>query len=256
MPASLLTPTTAIATPTEMHLSEQGSALVREAQGLQIVDDASFQRGAELFRTAKAFIARVDEVMDPIRESAHKTWKTAVDKQKQLKAPAEQVVAIFGGADGRLSTYEQEVEQRRQDAEAIARAERVRLEAEALLAAQTEEARLRAEAETALLEAAAQAEAAGDLARAARIIETPVIAPRVTPTPVFTPPLAVARPQAAGVSFRDEWDFEITNPALIPREYLLVDTVKLRGVVRALKQATHIPGIRVVRKRITVGRPA
>ena len=52
-----------------------------------------------------------------------------------------------------------------------------------------------------------------------------------------------------GVSFRYEWDFEIVNPAAIPREYLMPDEKKIRGIVRALKGATNIPGVRAVSRK-------
>lgn len=46
-------------------------------------------------------------------------------------------------------------------------------------------------------------------------------------------------------SFTEKWNFTITNEALIPREYLMVDEVKIRRVVKALKADTKIPGVRV-----------
>jgi hypothetical protein len=46
-------------------------------------------------------------------------------------------------------------------------------------------------------------------------------------------------------SFTEKWNFTITDETLIPREYLMVDEVKIRKVVKALKADTKIPGIRV-----------
>ena len=46
-------------------------------------------------------------------------------------------------------------------------------------------------------------------------------------------------------SFTEKWNFTITDESLIPREYLMVDEVKIRKVVKALKADTKIPGVRV-----------
>ena len=53
-------------------------------------------------------------------------------------------------------------------------------------------------------------------------------------------------PKVKGISTRKKWSFEIVDAAKIPREYLVPNEVAIGGVVRALKGATNIPGIRVV----------
>ena len=45
--------------------------------------------------------------------------------------------------------------------------------------------------------------------------------------------------------------FEIVNPAVLPREYLMPDDKKLRGVVRAMRGATNISGVRAFSRRVT-----
>jgi hypothetical protein len=59
-----------------------------------------------------------------------------------------------------------------------------------------------------------------------------------------TPVIAVETPKIAGVSMRETWSFEVVDESLIPREYLVRDDTKIRAVVRALKSATNIPGIK------------
>jgi hypothetical protein len=65
-----------------------------------------------------------------------------------------------------------------------------------------------------------------------------------------------ATPKVEGMSFRDNWRFEITDPNLIPREYLSVDTVKIGGVVKVMKDGASIPGVRVFCEKIAVSRTA
>ena len=62
---------------------------------------------------------------------------------------------------------------------------------------------------------------------------------------VSTAPVATA-PKVKGISTRKKWSFEIVDVDKIPREYLVPNEVAIGGVVRALKGATNIPGVRVV----------
>lgn len=62
---------------------------------------------------------------------------------------------------------------------------------------------------------------------------------------VVAPVIQTEAPKVQGMSTRDVWKWEITDPALVPREYLVVDEVKIGKVVRALKGDTTIPGVRV-----------
>lgn len=48
-----------------------------------------------------------------------------------------------------------------------------------------------------------------------------------------------------GVTFREEWRFEIEDATSLPREYLQPNESAIRGVVQALKGETKIPGVRV-----------
>lgn len=47
----------------------------------------------------------------------------------------------------------------------------------------------------------------------------------------------------ADFSLRETWEFEVTDAALVPRKYLIVDEVTIGKIVRAMKHQTDIPGI-------------
>ena len=51
--------------------------------------------------------------------------------------------------------------------------------------------------------------------------------------------------KVAGLGLRDNWKYEVTDAAKIPREYLVIDDRKIGAVVRAMKLQANIPGIRV-----------
>lgn len=59
------------------------------------------------------------------------------------------------------------------------------------------------------------------------------------------PTVKLEKPKMQGTSVRNRYDFDIVDANLIPREYLLVDTAAIGRVVRALKEKTNIPGIKV-----------
>lgn len=48
---------------------------------------------------------------------------------------------------------------------------------------------------------------------------------------------------------QETWRFEITDESLLPREYFSPDEKKIGAVVRAMKTATNIPGVRVWSER-------
>lgn len=72
---------------------------------------------------------------------------------------------------------------------------------------------------------------------------------------VQTPVIQAATPKAAGISYRDEYCFQVVDPDLVPREFLMVDQAKIRQRVDASKGACDIAGVRVwTEKRIAARR--
>jgi hypothetical protein len=202
-------------------VEQQGLVLVRQAGDIAVRDASTFQQAGLFLRTVSGYIRKVGEVLDPIVESAHKAHKIAVDQRKKLLEPAQSAERIV---KAEMARFEQADRQRVLEEQRRLDADRRRLEDEERLANATR------------LEAAGKSEAAE------RALTAPVAAP------VFVPP---ARPivSAEGVSFRDNWDFEIEDAALLPREYLIPDEKKIRAVVKAHKGETKIPGVKVIHDR-------
>lgn len=230
-------------------LEHEAQALTTQATALAVTDAASFERASEFLKGIATYIKRVGDVLDPIVDAAHQAHKVAVRQRDALLGPAKSAKLVLGG---RMATWEQEQARLRREAAEAAQRERERLEREARERAEAQQRRLQAEAEERRLEEAARLEAAGDTAGAERLVSEPVAAPVVTPAPIFAPrPMVAAPPKVEGVSFRTDWDFEIVDPALIPREYMVPDEKKIRGVVRAMRGAARIPGVRAFEKRVT-----
>lgn len=192
------------------------------ARSLRVVDDATYRQASELLLAVGSTRREIDATFDPVIDAAHKAHKAALAAKKKHADPVEAAERVI---KGKIADYILAEERRRREEEA-------RLQAEART--REEDARL--------LEAAALEEAGeNDLAEA-------VISAPITVAPVVLPP----PPRVSGVSTRTAWGYRIVNPALIPKEYMIPDTVMIGGVVRALKGQTSIPGIEVFEERIVV----
>lgn len=186
-----------------------------QARALAITDDASLVRAGDILVAIKGLRAEIDAAFDPIIQKAHAAHKEALSQKKKADDP---LVEAEGIIKPRIAAYQAEQE-------------RIRREDEARLRAEAE----RAEEERRIAEAIALEES-GDAVEAEAVISAPVVVPR----PVIPP-----APKLAGISTAQVWKYEITDMNKVPREYLKIDEVKVGGVVRALKDAANIPGIRI-----------
>lgn len=228
-------------------LQRQAENFVAQVGATPITDATTYESAGLLVRDIVRYIKRVDEVMSPIVRAANEAHRVAVRQRDLLLRPAEGAKRILGE---RMAAWELEQSRLRRQAEEAAQRERERQEAEARRAAETEQKRLQLQAEAQRIAEAIRLEERGDQAAADRLMAEPIPVPTVVPAPVFDPqPIAPAAPKLDGVSYSDVWDFQIENEALIPREYLMVDDKKIRAVVKALKGATRIPGIKAVPRR-------
>jgi hypothetical protein len=77
-----------------------------------------------------------------------------------------------------------------------------------------------------------------------------IVAAGQAPTPTAMAQLtALATPPTpTAITFRKTWEVEITDPNLVPREYLLIDTAALRKVCVATKGQIQVPGVRFFQK--------
>jgi hypothetical protein len=139
----------------------------------------------------------------------------------------------------RIDAFFKEPRDRAADAERVLKAamlgytraqEVLRQQQEAKARELADKERLKLESQAQKLEAKGKVEQAEAKREMAAVIPTPVI--------------AVETPKIAGVSMRETWSFEVVDAKLVPDEYKVVDERKLGAVVRALKSATNIPGVR------------
>lgn len=218
----------------------EAQALLDVAQAYVIDSPEMAAAAADELGSIKAKAKQLDDLRMSMTRPLDEAKKRIMDlfRGPQLKlAAAEETIKK---AIGVYQTEERrKAEELRKAAEEVARKERERLAEEARQAAEAAKAAAAAGDEEAAAQASMQAAV---LAAEAEVVEH--LAPAVVEAPV----------KLAGVSTRTDWDFEITDEAAIPREFLVVDDKKIRAYVKAMKSDAKIPGVRVFTKETIAAR--
>jgi hypothetical protein len=244
--------------------------LATRAAGLTVTDQVSASEATELILAGKDMIKKIKVFFTPLKDAARTSWQGIVDKEKAELAKVEPIVdalnkniASWRAEEQRKwdaaeaerlrierekKRLEEDVLRKAKEAEEKAERERRRLEEEAerlnkeaakktndeaalkrinkereKLRLQAEESRRIAEAETdKAIDAAAKAEAA------------------LAPAPIIP-----EAPKTSGLAMRDNWCFEIMDPAAVPEEYKVIDEVKLGKDIRKVWGQIKIPGVRI-----------
>jgi hypothetical protein len=194
------------------------SGLPATARTIPIHDEPTFHAASALLMRVKMLRTRLEELLAPHIKRAFEAHRALVEDRRRLGAPLAEAETIL---KGRLAAFTIEEEQRR-----AIEARRKHAEAQ-----EARSARIWAEVEA--------LEAAGYRQEAAEVVSEFVQGPVV---PVVVLPMRVTAP---GISYREVWRYEVIDPAQVPREYLTIDHTKLGSVVRALKSAATIPGVRI-----------
>lgn len=204
-------------------LETKALALPDQAKALAVKNDTDFRVAGDFLMGVSSLKKEIKATFDPIVDAAHKAHQVAVSKRKAVLEPVESAERIVKGA---LSTYQLEQERAKRELE------------------EAEKARVAAEKE-AILKAAQEQAAAGNMIAAKAVARE---AFDLKPEPV------AITPKVEGLSFRDNWRFEIVDPSALPREYLVPDTTKIGAVAKALKDSCNIPGVRVWCEKVAIGR--
>lgn len=200
--------------------NEHALTALDQANALEIVTVADYTAADQLCARLKLLDKEVDEAYDEHISAAFKAHRSLVAKKNKYAEPIDQARKII---KAKMVVWQEAEEEKR-------RAEERRLQ---------EIARKKAEEEA--LQAAQDAQQAGDTASAEAILSAPVEAP------------AVVLPKAAPkimTSIRTIWKARIVKPNLIPREYLTPDEMKINGVARATKGTVKIPGVEFYQQKV------
>jgi hypothetical protein len=187
-----------------------------------------YTRAGQILLTIKDIRKKIEATFKPIKQKMDAAKKEVLDQEKASDKPLLEAESWIKPL---ISGY-------------LIEQERIRKEEENRLREQA-----RKEEEERQLQAAIEAEQNGSKEEAEEIISAPVqAAPVVVPKTV---------PKVAGISQRENWDFEIVSESLLPRQYLMPNLVAIRQVVRGLKGNANIPGVKVFKtSSIAAGRAA
>lgn len=215
--------------PSAATLSRGAASALELVNDFAIVDDATFEIGADELKAIKSRASALDEQRKAITKPMDDAKKAVMDL---FRAPIDALTKAEGILKGKMLGYRQEVERKaneaRLEAERVAKAERERLEREA--------AELAAQGRT------------GEAAVKEQVAQMVVAAPIAVPQ----------APVVAGISTRETVDFEVTDlhalikhvaerPELV--NLLAADKVKLGAYVRGLGMNANLPGVRVFPKQ-------
>jgi len=193
----------------EVALRQDVDQILAKMEQLAITNDNEFQETAEFLQGIKGKQKEVKDNFEPRRAKAEAEKQKVLAEINSYKRPLEKAEIIV---KKKLGEYRVEQEQKRREEE------------------QKQLAELKAQEEERLLN---EAEANGDES----ILDDEIM--------VAKPTLETEIPKMAGISFTEVWHFEIVDVKQIPGDYMMPDERKIQGVVKALKDKTSIPGIRV-----------
>ena len=201
----------------------EAANLCDEARGLAVVDEAAYTRAGEIQQRLRAGIVTIEEYWEPHRRNAKKTYDDVLASKKEMLEPVQKAYDDLGSRAGGWFLAEK---RKREEAARLQRIEQEKAEREA------REKQRKAE----------------ELAKKKHLPPPPPPAPPPPPPPV------AEIPKVAGAVARTTWDFEVVDAAKLPREYMVPDEKKIRAVVKAMKEGTKIPGVRVFETAAVSGR--
>jgi hypothetical protein len=207
--------------------------LAQRVQSLTIVDDDTYALAVEIERDIKAVKTQASALLDPFCEAANRAHKAATAKRKEIIDPLDKMTEAV---KAKRVTY------------SIAKAERERIAQEAERTRLAEIARQEAARQTDLEQKAEEAQAFGidDLAEE---LEQEATAAGTAAIIAHRQAERVKPGKPEGV--RENWKWRVTDKTLIPREFLVPDTVTLDFCAKK-KRDQSIPGIEFYPEHIAI----
>jgi len=205
--------------------------IIDQAKAVIVTNNESYTLAGELWKNIKQMKEEVDNVFKPIIEAAHKAHKEALLQKAKIYDPLDEAGRKIKSS---MSAYDEAQERIRREKEIELRKEAMKRE---------EEARL---------QAAIQAEKAGQKEAAEKILEAPIVEPVVVVSKDIPK-------MSGGPVYRTVWDMEVVDfEALVKAganktisiNALLPNEVFLRAQARSLKSTMNFPGVKVFSRRV------
>ncbi len=203
--------------------SEKRLSLETEVARIKVEDPVSYQFASELSKVIKDLKKAITDYFRPMKEQAYKAWQAVCQKEKDEISKIE---PLDEKLKREMTNYVMEENRKK--------AEEERKRQEEIIKQEVERRAKMAE----ILKESGQEE----LAKA--IADVPVEVPEVD--------VIEEVPKVEGISYREDYDFEIVNEALIPRQFLMPNEKAIRAFIKATKGRTEIAGVRILKKMILV----
>jgi len=216
------TETSEISIPPEVvEKAREADSLLQQVTSLTITDNQQYQTAGEFLKKVKSRYKDIEEDRKTITAPMNAAL-TAINNY--FKTPRNVLLQAETFLKKALVSYHTEQERKAQK-------EQARLNELARKEAEKKEAQLESQAKKAL--AKGQTEKAQDLMT---VKDTIVPVAAVAPS---------APPKTTGQSFKTVWNWTVTDAALIPRAYLVLDEKQLNSIAKAgIKGAMEIPGVK------------
>lgn len=205
----------------QQQLQTMAQRIAEEAQAYSVVDAETYETAGEIVVRIANAEKRIHKDCDPMCEATDQAHKKTVQYRQRLLDGLE---AARRRLKAQMDAWSQEQKRKARDDQAKLQVQVVSREADVRLSE------------------AVAVDQMGDHQAAEAILAHPAPVPTVVVKPAI--------PKVQGVTFRTIWEPVIDDEAQVPREYLMLDMVKIRRVVSALKDQTKIPGIRAQSKRV------
>ena len=212
-------------------IEEKAITIVEQAKRVTIKSNEDYTSAGELWKQLKQMREEINGVFAPIIKAAHRAHQEALAQKAKIYNPVDEAARKVKQL---MSKYDEEQEHIRQEKERKLREEAMKRE---------EEARL---------QAAIEAEKAGQKDVAEEILASPI------EEPVVVAPKEVPK-MNGGPVYRTIWDMEVTDFEALVRavankavsiQALLPNEVFLRAQARSLKSTMNYPGVQAYKKRI------
>jgi hypothetical protein len=205
---------------------EVSEQLLVDAEAFVVTDDQTYNAAIEIHDAVKLRVKTIEDhrksITAPINEALHRIN----DEHNQAKGPLERIVKLLNDRAGKFLD----------DREAKKAAEERR---------QAEENR---KAQMLVLHQAQQAEAAAKRGEEVAPVEA---VPAPEPVAAIVVPDKTSHSDVATGTWREVVAFEVSEERLIPRSYLIPDTVKIG---KAIRSGTTIPGVKRIVNRVRATR--
>jgi hypothetical protein len=215
----------------------------KEAAAIIIRDQDSLTRANAKTLGLKALIKEIDDTFKPLYDADRAKVALTKETWDRFRIPPDSEYRRIKADIGNFLAEQDRLKREAEHRVWMAEQEKIKAEAEA-----------RRVAEEALKKAAAL-EAKGQNKKAEQVLNKAAAQETKISETIKVNSVAAAAPippsvKTVGISTREDWDIELIDINLVPREYLMFDEVKVRRVVRASKGAVQIPGVKNIKKTI------